>query len=207
MKFAGLDGVEHRLSRIIVDEGYKTDTVYLAIRDCKHANIMTPAKGIGITASMAPMDEWTVKRDDMRPGLNHRVMIPAVHREMRALRFDSSFWKTFLQERFATPQGGKGCLAMYGGGSGNVKVDHGLYSEHITAEVPIRTEGRGRKLIEWTMPTNRPDNDWLDASVMCTVGGSMLGLTLDANPPQGRKRRYKSLQEKRIERAKKATAK
>jgi len=199
-KWVSTSGTEMYASRVFVDEGFKTDTVYLAVRDSDVASILMPCRGIGITASMLPMDEWQTKKGDYRPGLNNRVQIPAVHRKLRALRFDTNFWKTFLQERLATLPGGKGCLQLYGGGSGNPPVDHAMLSEHLTAETPIMTEGRGRKVIEWKLPPNHPDNDWLDATVMTTVGASMLGVSMDEAPKPARKRRYKTLAEKRAER-------
>ena len=47
--------------------------------------------------------------------------------------------------------------------------EHEMYADQVTSEKPIRTEGRGRTVLEWVLPANRPDNHFLD----CTVGAAV----------------------------------
>ena len=54
-------------------------------------------------------------------------------------------------------------------------MQHRLFTEHLTAECRIQTEGRGRTVNEWKLPAHRPDNHWFDCVVGCAATGSMQG--------------------------------
>jgi hypothetical protein len=196
-RFVGIDGREHAVGKILIDEGYKTDTVYLAIRDSAFTAMLLPSRGLGITASMLPMGDWVHKKTESTRGLNYVIARSNEHRHIRGLKFDANFWKTFMQERWATGVGGKGCLTLYSGRG----VDHSMFSEHITSESPATTEGRGRRLVEWSLPPNRKDNDWLDSTVLTTVGAATMGMVLRDRTTPRRRSRYKSLAERRLEKA------
>ena len=53
-----------------------------------------------------------------------------------------------------------------------------MIAEHLTAETPIKTEGRGRQLWEWKLPANKPDNHLLDCIVGSAVAASMEGVAI-----------------------------
>jgi len=55
---------------------------------------------------------------------------------------------------------------------------HRLLAEHLTAEVPVKTQGRNRALHEWKPRANAFDNHWFDCLVGCVVGAAMCGVTL-----------------------------
>ena len=67
--------------------------------------------------------------------------------------------------------------------------DHRLFADHVTAESPTRTSGRGRSVDEWRIRPDRPDNHWLDCLVGAAVAASMSGVTLPGQESQKRERR------------------
>lgn len=166
------NGVQMGLSRLLVDEGYKDHLIHGFCKESSLSAIVTPAKGWGITAKSPPMNDLPRKQGE-KVGWNWRLRMAGQNRSLRHVLWDANAWKTFIQERFATLAGGNGALAL----SGNKPMDHRLFAQHMTAEFPTRTEGRGRSVIEWTLRPSRPDNHWLDALAMCCVGASMCGAT------------------------------
>lgn len=93
--------------------------------------------------------------------------------------FDTNYWKSFVQARLKVAIGDRGCLSLFG----DRPETHRLFSEHLTAEYRVKTEGRGRTVDEWKIRPERSDNHWLDCLVGCTVGASMLGVSLDETGP------------------------
>ena len=55
---------------------------------------------------------------------------------------------------------------------------HRLFSEHLTAEYKVRTEGRGRVVDEWKIKPTQPDNHWFDGIVGCAVAASIQSVVL-----------------------------
>ena len=53
-----------------------------------------------------------------------------------------------------------------------------LFSEHMTAEYRVKTEGRGRRVEEWKMRPEAKDNHWWDGIVGNAVAASMVGCVL-----------------------------
>ena len=53
-----------------------------------------------------------------------------------------------------------------------------LFSEHMTAEYRVKTEGRGRRVEEWKMRPEAKDNHWWDGVVGNAVAASMAGCVL-----------------------------
>ncbi len=89
--------------------------------------------------------------------------------------YDTNYWKSFLCARLLVPMGDRGCLSLFG----DRPEIHRLFSEHITAEYRVKTEGRGRTVDEWKIRPGNPDNHWLDCLVGCAVGASMQGVALE----------------------------
>ena len=198
------DGSEHTIDRLVIDEGYKPATVHLFCRqDGLLAGVM-PIKGMGIRAGRQPMHEWPIKKGE-RCGNNWRIRPTVEDRVVRHILTDTNFWKAFVQYRLAVPFGGDGCLSLWG----DKPLEHRLLAQHLTAEIPTRTEGHGRKLIEWELKPIRPDNEWLDCFVYCATAASEQGISLiGEGPPQKLRRnqnsKYKSLAERRLEKRKTA---
>jgi hypothetical protein len=72
-----------------------------------------------------------------------------------------------------------------------------LFAEHVTSEMRVRTQGRGREVDEWRLRQPGLDNHWLDGLVGCAVAASMQGAVLfgtDAKRPPPRKIRFSELQ-------------
>jgi hypothetical protein len=113
-------------------------------------------------------------------------------KRVRYVLYDTNYWKSFVHARLAVPMGDVGCLSLFDG------ADHGLLAEHLTAEHPQRTVGRGREVEEWKVRRPGADNHWLDCLVGCAVGASMQGAILfgtDQKPePRRRKIRLSELQ-------------
>src|SRR5690242_16930185 len=126
-----------------------------------------------IGASSLPFDQYT-KKDGER--LGHHWLIPSVKskRAIRHVMIDTNYWKTFLQARLRTAMGDKGCLSLWG----HRPADHRMLADHWASEYGVKTEGRGRSVVEWKLPPGKPRNHYLDCIVGAMVGASMLGVTL-----------------------------
>ena len=65
---------------------------------------------------------------------------------------------------------------------------HMLFSEHMTAEYRVKTEGRGRRVEEWKMRPEAKDNHWWDGAVGCAVAASMVGCVLAGTDAHAREK-------------------
>jgi len=169
------DGAVMRIGRCLVDAnwGKSTDTVYHFCRESVYAPILVPSHGRGVTASNIPFADYRRKAGDE---VGHNWRIPNVRGKKmpRHVMYDTNYWKTFVHERLAVAKGDGGCLSLWGR-----KADqHRLFAEHLTAEVPIKTQGRGRRVDEWKPRAGAFDNHWLDCLVGCAVAASMCGVAL-----------------------------
>lgn len=164
-------GAPMRVSRCLVDSGWKSEAIYRFCRESLHGAIITPSKGIPISAEKSPIPEWPQKAGERR-GLNW--LIRGAERRVRLLMFDTNFWKTHLAERLLMPMGDRSALTLYGDKPGL----HRLLADHMIAEYRIRKEGRGRRVDQWMMKPGDPDNHLFDVLVMNCVAASMCGIQL-----------------------------
>ncbi len=80
-----------------------------------------------------------------------------------------------------------------------------MFAEHLTAEYPVKTAGRGRTVDEWKERPGR-DNHWFDAYVGCCVAACYQGSRLpewSVTAGAGRKRkrvRFAEIRARRWER-------
>ncbi len=164
-----------RVSRCLVDAnwGKSTDTVYQFCRESVYAPILMPSHGRGVTASNIPFADYRRKAGDE---VGHNWRIPNVRGKKmpRHVMYDTNYWKTFVHERLAVAKGDRGCLSLWG----RKAEEHRLFAEHLTAEVPIKTQGRGRWVDEWKPRAGAFDNHWFDGLVGCAVAASMCGVAL-----------------------------
>jgi hypothetical protein len=188
------DGAELSISRGFVDEGYKDKTVHLFCRQNRSKNIWMPCKGMGINAGKTPMNDWPSKRGT-RIGDNWRVSLGVNDRSVRHCLIDANWWKTFIQERWAVPMGGHGCLSLWGEKLGY----HRLIAEHMTNESHAVTEGHGRRVVEWSLKPAKPDQHWFDCLVYCAAAANEQGITLMSEPEKKVRRRgkYESVADRR----------
>jgi hypothetical protein len=166
------DGALLRPSLCLVDQGWKSDVVHQFCRQSAHAAVLMPSRGQPITAAMKPMAEFAAGHGRV----GQHWWIPGVikgRRVLRHLEVDVNYWKTFVHERLATAMGDKGCLSLFG-----KPGTHRLFADHVTAERRVPTEGRGRRLDEWKLPPQAPDNHWLDCLVGCAAAASVRGVQL-----------------------------
>lgn len=166
------DGVSMKLDRLMVDSGDNTATVYSFTQQTPHAAIIQPSKGRGVSAANVPFSDF-IRKPGERLGDGWLIKPVASNRAIRLTEYDTNHWKTFVQLRLATNIGDAGSLTLFKA----THYDHRLIAEHITAETPVRTEGRGRALWEWKN-VQRNDNHWLDCLVGAAVGASIQGIAL-----------------------------
>lgn len=166
------DGGTIRIGRCLIDAnwGQSRDVVYQFCRQSPHASVLTPSHGKYIGASSLPMGEYRRKRGD-RIGTNWRIPGDTGKGMVRHIVYDTNFWKSFVHSRLAVSMGDPGCLSLYG----RSQQAHRMLADHLTAEVPVPTEGRGRKVDEWKQPASGRDNHWLDCVVGAAVAASVLG--------------------------------
>jgi hypothetical protein len=164
-----------KVERCLIDSGWgeSTDVVFQFCRQSPHSAILTPSKGMGISASMKPLNEYEKKPGD-RMGLHWRIPAGDGRRAVRQVLFDANYWKSFLFARLAAAKGSPGCLTLFG----DEPRAHRLIADHLCSEFAVKTFGRSREVTEWKIKPARPDNHWLDCLVGCAVGASICGSTV-----------------------------
>lgn len=167
------DGAQIPLGRLLVDSGDFTETIYAFTRQSSHRAVLLPSKGRGVTAGNVPFTDFKAKPGE-RLGENWLIHPLVSNRAIRLCEYDTNAWKTFVQLRLATAIGDRGCLSLFKA----THYDHRMIAEHITAEAPIKTAGRGRELWEWKLPANKPDNHLLDCLVGAAVAASEQSIVL-----------------------------
>lgn len=169
------DGTDSHVQRLLVDAqwGAQTDTVYSAVRESVHRNLILPSHGRFIGASSEPISRWKA-RDGESLGDEWRIgPTPRGHR----ITFDSNHWKTQAGSRLLTPLGSPGACLLYG----DDPDAHRLVADHFTAEKAVEVASKHRRVYEWKVKPGRPDNHFLDCFVGCLVAGSTLGANVLAS--------------------------
>jgi hypothetical protein len=171
------DGAYLTIERCLIDAnwGQSTDVVYKFCRQSSHAAVLLPSHGKFVGASSIPFSEYVKKRGD-RVGHHWRIPCMINRRAIRHVIIDTNYWKSFIHARLAVSMGDPGCLSLFG----KMPQIHHLFSEHMTAEYCIRTEGRGRVVDEWKSRVGNLDNHWFDCIVGCAVAASIQGAVLFA---------------------------
>lgn len=182
-------GGEIAIGKALIDAnwGQSTDTVYEFCRRTPFAGIITPSHGRGIKAGDNPMAAWPKKQGETH-GWNWIHTPGTGQRAVRHAIFDSNFWKTTMAERAAAAVGEKGSLSLFG----DKPEQHKMFFDHLAAESPTRTSGRGREVWEWKA---RPgvDNHWLDCLSLAGVAASILGCAVNGMKTQQKELRVFSL--------------
>ena len=169
------DGTIVHVDRCLIDAnwGQSTEVVYQFCRQSRFSAVLMPSHGKFVGASSRPFSEYRRRPGD-RLGLNWRIPAGRGRRAVRHITYDTNFWKSFVHARLAVPMGDRGCLSLFG----KKPEAHRLFAEHLVAEYPVRTEGRGRTVDEWKLKPEQFDNHFLDGMVGCAVGASMQGVVL-----------------------------
>ena len=163
------DGAPMHLERLLIDRGWKRDVVETVC--WRVGGVLLPSHGQPVGPAQRAMSEYR-----RRPGerVGHYWWMPTVKgtSELRHVRPDVNYWKTFVHERLAMDLAEAGALALFGTSA----AEHRLLAEHLTAETCVPTQGRGRTVNVWTLAGKHLDNHWLDCLVGCAVGASMGGI-------------------------------
>lgn len=197
------DRLEMTMNIMMIDANWhdSTATVYEFCKTSEFKSQLKPCHGRYYGASTMPINERTRKKGD-RVGHNWFIPNPKGKRVIRYVLYDTNYWKLWMHQRFQVGIGGEGCMSLFG----TEARRHRAFSEHITSEYTVLTEGRGRKVLEFKPDPKQPDNHWLDGIVGCCVGASIFGVTLkgiDHRPPQKprvRRKMSELMEEKRRQR-------
>jgi len=162
-------GGGQRLDRVGIDAnwGESTDTVYRFCRASKWAASLRPMHGTAVGASSKPIvyPGYKPKRGAI---VGEQWIIPPAA-PIRHITFDANYWKTKVAGFLSAPIGERGAVDL-------AEADHRLFADHMTAEYPVKTEGRGRTVDEWKLQPGR-DNHFWDNLISCAVLASTLGIT------------------------------
>jgi len=186
-EWKSVDGQALRIGRMLVDEGYKPETVRAAIRVSKYAALIQPCKGVSVRAAHKPLAEYINKAGDVA-GHYWRTG-KAARRELRGVMVDINWWKSRVHTAFGTARGDPGSLELWG----KTPEEHRMYAEHLAdSEYMVMTTGRGRTVHEWFERPGRPDNHLFDSTVGAAVAASISGAKIPGSaPPKPRRRRRK----------------
>ena len=170
-EFRREDGAAMRISRMLIDARYETDTVKSYCRRSARAAILMPSQGFYIR----PGVDWETFFRSMPGGqTGHHWRLPPPDGGTRYVLHNADYWKTLWSERIRMAVGDRGAWSIFG----REPAEHALLSEHCTAELPEwRQQGDVGKW-HWELPRNRPDNHWWDCWIGCAVGASMVGVAV-----------------------------
>lgn len=178
------DGLSQKIERGLVDAGYETHTVYQWTRETE-APLMA-CMGYGVTARQVPWDQIKAKRGE-RFGFGWRIPATAKTNSARRVDIDTNTWKTDLLQRIALPPASPGRWSLYQ----RTPTAHRLIGDHLSAEYPTLTSGRGRELYEWALRPGR-ENHLLDCLVYAAVAANLSGINHPKQPKKTRKRAPKN---------------
>lgn len=163
--------------KVLIDTNWAqvADVPYAFCREAASTKFV-PAAGKGVGASMVPMDQWAVKRGEIRckdTGMWRILTTSQSQNRGKHVSFDTNFWKDILAERLVCPLGNPEALTFWG----EQQYQHEFLCSQLAAEYPTEEVGRGRKVNQWTQRPDKPDNHWFDTSVLSMVAAAILGIT------------------------------
>lgn len=168
--FQDVTGGELKCGRLLIDAGWVTDAVYQYIRALNSA-VVLPSKGVGRSRTSRGIAGWKVNPGEVR-GHHWRRTISETKRG-QMIQFDPDAWKSYAYDLLTKPLGGPAVLTIHG----TKGSDHGLLSEHLSAEYSEPDISFGTWYDRWTkLPPGNRDNHWWDCLVGAAVGASVSGL-------------------------------
>ena len=163
------DGAIMPIETLVIDAnwGPSTKTVYSFVRQTEQRMLWLPWHGRGVKASQNTMDLWKKKPGEII-GQDWKI-VPSYNQGQspRHIIADTNAWKAFVHARLKQPDGEAGAMTIFKASPSR----HRMLADHITAEVAIETQGRGRELHEFQEIPGR-DNHLFDCLTMATVGAS-----------------------------------
>jgi hypothetical protein len=167
------DGADIQIDRLNIDANWQTDIVYDAVANSPHRARITPANGVFVGATSRPFADYRKRRGDVA-GSHWRIPALSRGRRSRYMLVDVNFWKSFIAARLTTPLGDAGTLTFWKA----EPLRHQMIASHITAEYRITVEARGRKVDEWKIKPDKPDNHLFDCIVGAAAAANRLGAAL-----------------------------
>jgi hypothetical protein len=170
-EWAREDGGAMQIGRIFIDSawGQTSDVVKDFCRRSRHAAIVLPCQGKGITAAQTPMAEWQ-RHEGESHGFHYvlrRARKPSQAKNGKKKRatgggrlaiLDTNFWKSFVHDRLAVARGDRGGLTLFG----DDPQQHLMLAHHARSESRHRKAVPGRIVDEWFLSPDKPDNHLLD---------------------------------------------
>lgn len=152
--------------------GRARNIVYQFCMDHRDARII-PCHGKFIGATSKQFNEYTVRPTTMVG--DHWMLGPSEWEKLFHLLIDTNYWKSFLHARLASPPGTPGEMNIFH----EQEVMHEMLAMHLVdSEYCMMVESRGRRVEEWQVYPDKPDNDLLD----CLAGALCLGSTFGVQP-------------------------
>ena len=179
-------GGEMHIDLCMIDANWhqSTDTVYAFCRRDSNAANLLPSHGRFVRASSPRISEREPKRGERR---GQEWYIPRMKngKVCQRVMFDTNHWKTHVHNRLAVPIGDPGCLSLFG----TDRKIHRLVGEHLTAEYKVPVEANERKVDEWHLRPEKPDNHYFDCLVGAAVAASIRGAVLEGTAIKARRKR------------------
>lgn len=190
------DGAEMSIDQTMIDANYgdSSKSVYSVCRQSIYKPL--PFHGKGITAKQKPI---AMRKRGAGERAGEEWYMPSTRgtKTPRHVISDTNLLKTMIARRFLVPVGAGGDWTLF---AAPVST-HRMLGDQCSAEYPIETEGRGRKLLEWSLLPGR-DNHYLDCLVMAATLGLMAGCAPNKPriaPSAGSNKPRKSLAQMRAE--------
>jgi hypothetical protein len=164
--FVREDGTRMQISKILVDCGYEQSLVIKSCRESEHSVLVTPSKGISITATQKQFAEYRRKEGET---LGHHWIQKPIKGDMIVM-MDVNYWKAQVHQMLrANP--GPGALYLF-----RDHLDrHRVFADHLNSENCVRVTAKGSTVEEWFPNPGNPDNEYFDNMVGCLVALSMRG--------------------------------
>jgi len=184
------DGGREPTSRLLIDAGWNSRIIREFLRETKLPNIYH-SYGRGITAGTNPLNQGHKRKGGDLIGSEWRVAWTSDSPRQKHVLYDTNHWKSFVVSRMLTNRGDRGCITLHSGD----RRYHRMLIDHLLAEAPVKTEGRGREVQEWRIRPGRSDNHYLDCLVGCCVAASIEGIKLQQDLPTQKRRNRSSFQD------------
>lgn len=165
------DSAELNISRILVDGGDMTEHVKDAV-GTSGVNVAQVSFGRYYGASATPLGARKPQPGVVR-GDNWQSRFER-DRRVHAITFDSNHWKTWVDARLDTSIDDIGSLSLP-----KLRPEsHATFARHCRAEARtlVYAPETGRRVWEYKLPPDKPDNHWWDGLVGNAVAASQLGV-------------------------------
>lgn len=174
-----IGGGEHRISKCLIDSGWKSKAVYEFIRQSPFDPIIFPSKGVARSDTSVGVARW-----QLRPGEKkgfHWRQTTGEHGKKQQIQFDPDAWKSLLYGKLSNPLGSKSALKSALAFWGTDPHAHELIAQHCAAEQSELKMTKGDRYDKWTVVFNEPDNHWFDCLNGSCVAASVDGLVWHAS--------------------------